>query len=47
MDKEKVLQNMLKPNSWCEIEDMLDQAGFKAIQSFWQNHLFIGAIAIK
>ena len=47
MDKEKTLQNMLKPNSWCEIEDMLDQAGFKAVQSFWQNHLFIGAIAIK
>ena len=22
-------------------------AGFKAVQSFWQNHLFIGAIAIK
>ena len=47
MTKEKTLQNMLKPNSWCEIEDMLDQAGFKAVQSFWQNHLFIGAIAIK
>ena len=47
MDKEKTLQNMLKPNSWREIEDMLDQAGFKAVQSFWQNHLFIGAIAIK
>ena len=47
MDKEKTLQNMLKPNSWCEIEGMLDQAGFQAVQSFWQNHLFIGAIAIK
>ena len=47
MDKEKTLQNMLKPNSWCEIEHMLNQAGFKAVQSFWQNHLFIGAIAIK
>ena len=47
MDKEKTLQNMLKPNSWCEIERMLNQAGFKAVQSFWQNHLFIGAIAIK
>ena len=47
MDKEKTLQNMLKPNYWCEIENMLNQAGFKAVQSFWQNHLFIGAIAIK
>ena len=47
MQKELTLKNMLKPNSWCEIERMLDQAGFKAVQSFWQNHLFIGAIAIK
>ena len=47
MQKEKTLQNMLKPNSWNEIEVMLDSAGFKAVQSFWQNHLFIGAIAIK
>ena len=47
MTKEKTLQNMLKPNSWNEIENILDGAGFKAVQSFWQNHLFIGAIAIK
>ena len=47
MEKEKVLQNMLKPNSWCEIENMLNYAGFRAVQSFWQNHLFIGAMAIK
>ena len=47
MQKELTLQNMLKPNSWDEIEDMLNIAGFKAVQSFWQNHLFIGAIAIK
>ena len=47
MTKEKTLQNMLKPNSWDEIESILDGAGFKAVQSFWQNHLFIGAIAIK
>jgi tRNA (cmo5U34)-methyltransferase len=47
MTKEKTLQNMLKPNSWNEIHDMLNSAGFKAVQSFWQNHLFIGVIAIK
>ena len=47
MTKEKTLQNMLKPNSWNEIENILDGAGFKAVQSFWQNHLFVGAIAIK
>ena len=47
MQKELTLKNMLKPNSWDEIENMLNIAGFKAVQSFWQNHLFIGAIAIK
>jgi tRNA (cmo5U34)-methyltransferase len=47
MKKELTLQNMLKPNSWKEIEDMLNEVGFKAVQSFWQNHLFMGAIAIK
>ena len=47
MTKEKTLQNMHKPNSWDEIESILDGAGFKAVQSVWQNHLFIGAIAIK
>ena len=47
MTKEKTLQNMLKPNSWIEIENMLDSAGVKAVQSLWQNHLFIGAMAIK
>ena len=47
MTKEKTLQNMLKPNSWNEIENMLNSAGFKAVQSFWQNHFFVGAMAIK
>ena len=47
MTKELTLKNMLKPNSWNEIEDMLNDVGFKAVQTFWQNHMFIGAIAIK
>jgi tRNA (cmo5U34)-methyltransferase len=47
MTKELTLQNMLKPNSWKEIEDMLNGVGFNAVQTFWQNHLFIGAIALK
>ena len=47
MTKELTLKNMLKPNSWNEIEDMLNGVGFKTIQSFWQNHMFIGAIALK
>ena len=47
MEKEITLKNMLKPNSWSEIENMLTNAGFISVQSFWQNHLFIGAIAVK
>ena len=47
MSKERTLRHMLKPNTWKEIEDMLVGAGFKSVQVFWQNFLFLGAIAIK
>lgn len=49
LDKEKTLRHMLKPNTWEELILMLETAGFdsKKIQPFWQNHLFIGAIAVK
>ena len=47
MSKEQTLRHMLKPNTWREIEDMLMGAGFKSVQVFWQNFLFLGAIAIK
>ena len=47
MDKEITLRHMLKPNTWMEIETMLKSAGFKSVQVFWQNFLFLGAIAIK
>ena len=47
MTKEQTLRNMLKPNTWKEIEDMLDFAGFKAVEQSWRNHNFVGAIAIK
>ena len=47
MDKEITLRHMLKPNTWTEINSMLTIAGFKSIQVFWQNFLFLGAIAIK
>ena len=47
MSKEQTLRHMLKPNTWNEIEDMLMRAGFKSVQVFWQNFLFLGAIAIK
>lgn len=47
MDKERTLRSMLKPNTWNEIADMMFEAGFEEVQPFWQNHMFIGAIAIK
>lgn len=47
MDKEVTLRNMLKPNTWNELTDMLHGAGFRNVQSFWRNFLFVGAIAIK
>jgi len=47
MDKEQTLRHMLKPNTWSELNEMLETAGFDSVQTFWQNHLFVGAIAIK
>jgi len=49
LDKEQTLRNMLKPMTWKEIQSALATAGFgfDKIQPFWQNHLFVGAIAIK
>ena len=47
MDKERTLRNMMKPNTWKEIEDMVLSAGFNTVQPFWRNHAFVGALAIK
>jgi tRNA (cmo5U34)-methyltransferase len=47
MDKEQSLRSMLKPNTWSELVGMLSLAGFESVQTFWQHHLFVGAIAIK
>ena len=47
MTKEQTLRNMLKPNTWNEIKDMLEFAGFTAVEQSWRNHNFVGAIAIK
>ena len=47
MKKEQSLSSMLKPNTWSELNSMLEEAGFDSVQTFWQNHLFVGAIAIK
>ena len=47
MTKERTLRNMLKPNTWQEIEDMVLNAGFKAVEQSWKNHNFVGAVALK
>ena len=47
MTKERTLRHMLKPNTFGEIRTMCKKAGFDTVQQFWQNHLFVGAIAIK
>jgi tRNA (cmo5U34)-methyltransferase len=47
MDKEKQLRHMTKPSTRTEIIDMCEEAGFVAVDSFWQNHAFTGFIALK
>jgi len=47
MDKERTLRHMMKPNTRQELLDMVDDAGFRQVDSFWQNHAFTGFIAIK
>ena len=47
MTKERTLRNMLKPNTWKEIENMVLDAGLKAVEQSWKNHNFVGAVAIK
>ena len=47
MNKERMLRHMLKPNTLDEIKEMLKWSGFYSSQVFWQNHMFIGIIAIK
>ena len=47
MDKEKTLRSMAKPNTRDELLNMCKFAGFRKIESFWQNHAFVGFLAIK
>ena len=47
MDKERQLRHMTKPSTRQEIVDMCKAAGFKVVDSFWQNHAFTGFIALK
>tara|TARA_B100000965_G_scaffold396226_1_gene410842 strand:+ start:932 stop:1624 length:693 start_codon:yes stop_codon:yes gene_type:complete len=47
MDKEQTLRNIMKPNTWKQIEKYIYDAGFTDVQPFWRNHMFVGAIAVK
>jgi tRNA (cmo5U34)-methyltransferase len=47
MDKERQLRHMTKPSTRQELVDMCKNAGFTAIDTFWQNHAFTGFIALK
>ena len=47
MDKERTLRNIMKPNTWQQLELMISYAGFSTVQPFWRNHAFVGAIARK
>lgn len=47
MDKEKQLRHMTKPSTRNELVSMCKDAGFEAVDTFWQNHAFTGFIALK
>ena len=47
MDKERQLRHMTKPSTRQELVDICKEAGFAAVDSFWQNHAFTGFIALK
>jgi tRNA (cmo5U34)-methyltransferase len=47
MDKERQLRHMTKPSTRQELVDICKEAGFTAVDSFWQNHAFTGFIALK
>lgn len=46
-DKGKSLRHMMKPNTRVDLIEDLKSAGFTIHEVFWQQHEFIGAIAIK
>jgi tRNA (cmo5U34)-methyltransferase len=47
LEKEERLRHMMKPLRLHEIVEMLQEAGFRDFQSFWQNFNFVGIIALK
>lgn len=47
MTKEKTLRSMMKPGTKESLIEMCYSIGFSSVDTFWQNHSFIGFIAIK
>ena len=47
LDKEVNLRHMMKPLTYSELIEMVQNAGFESVQPFWQNFNFVGVIAIK
>ena len=47
LKKEEELRHMMKPLRKQELLVMLEEAGFREYQTFWQNFNFIGIIALK
>ena len=47
LDKEVNLRHMMKPLTYSELIEMVQNAGFESVQPFWQNFNFVGIIAIK
>ena len=47
MMKEKNLRSMAKPQKREELINMCFEAGFSKVEPFWQNHAFVGFLAIK
>lgn len=47
LDKEKELRHMLKPLEREELINLMKDVGFNNIEPFWQNHSFVGYLAIK
>lgn len=46
LEKEQELRHMMKPCTDSDLNQMLIEIGFEPIR-FWQNHNFVGAVAIK
>lgn len=47
LEKEEKLRHMMKPLRLEDLIELVKEAGFQDIQTFWQNFNFVGIIALK